>query len=205
MQLTLVYPATEGGQPSVEVPIDLNTTDWVQFMPATDAQTQDGNNVAKFILTPTFTVNGWYQLKVTARDRSGNNFAAKPYLITFEIDNKPSVTNVLNYPNPFTSQTRFVFTLRGSEVPTTFKIQILTASGRVVREISHAELGPMHIGNNISEFAWDGTDQFGSPLANGLYLYRVVVKMNGVEMERRASGADDWISEHGWGKMYLLR
>ncbi len=37
------------------------------------------------------------------------------------------------------------------------------------------ELGPLHIGSNITDYAWDGTDEFGDQLANGTYLYRVVL------------------------------
>ena len=80
----------------------------------------------------------------------------------------------------------------------------MTVTGKVVREITQAELGNLHIGNNVTDFTWDGTDQFGSPLANGLYLYRVVAKLDGKTMDKYASGADKWI-ENGLGKMYLMR
>ena len=83
------------------------------------------------------------------------------------------ISNLLNYPNPFTTSTAFVFTLTGSEIPGNLKIQILTVTGKIVREITKDELGPIRIGRNITEFKWDGTDQYGQRLANGVYLYRV--------------------------------
>jgi flagellar hook assembly protein FlgD len=52
-------------------------------------------------------------------------------------------------------------------------------SGKVVREITQDELGPIRIGNNVSSYAWEGTDEFGDKLANGVYLYRVITKING--------------------------
>ena len=58
-------------------------------------------------------------------------------------------------------------------MPDEIKIQILTVTGRVVREITEDELGPIQIGRNITEYAWDGTDEFGDRLANGVYLYTV--------------------------------
>jgi flagellar hook assembly protein FlgD len=119
-------------------------------------------------------MDGTYELHVQGMDNTGNTAGDIDYTISFEVINKAMVSNVMNYPNPFTSQTRFVFTLTGSEVPEYFKIQIMTVTGKVVREIMRSELGDLHIGNNITEFAWDGTDQFGDPLANGLYVYRVV-------------------------------
>ena len=72
------------------------------------------------------------------------------------------ISNMLNYPNPFTTSTAFVFTITGSEVPQNIKIQILTITGKVVREITKDELGPLHVGRNITEFKWDGTDMYQS-------------------------------------------
>ena len=99
---------------------------------------------------------------------------------------------------------RFVFTLTGSEVPDQIKIQIMTITGRVVREILHDELGPIRIGNNVSTFAWDGTDEFGDRLANGVYLYKVHLRMSGRKVEQRATAADHTF-KNGFGKIYLLR
>src|SRR5690606_21143157 len=107
------------------------------------------------------------------------------YVIEFEIVTKSSISHVVNYPNPFTTSTRFVFTLTGSKLPDDMQIQIMTVTGKVVKEISMAELGPIRIGNNISDYAWDGRDQFGDRLANGVYLYRIRTKMDGSSIEHR--------------------
>jgi flagellar hook assembly protein FlgD len=115
------------------------------------------------------------------------------------------VSNVLNYPNPFTSYTRFVFTLTGSRLPDYFKIQIMSVSGTVVRELTEADLGPLHIGRNITQYGWDGTDQYGAPLANGVYFYRVVTNIDGEQVEHRDNAAVDRYFEKGFGKMVLIR
>jgi flagellar hook assembly protein FlgD len=127
--------------------------------------------------------------------------------VAFRVISKPMISNLLNYPNPFTTSTAFVFTITGSEIPQNLKIQILTITGKVVREITKDELGGLHIGRNITEFKWDGTDQFGQRLANGVYLYRVVTTMNGRQMEKYKSGEDDTDKyfNRGYGKMYLMR
>lgn len=161
-------------------------------------------NNAKIGWAPVFTVDGKYSLLVQAKDKSGNVSGKYDYRITFEVINKATITQVMNYPNPFSDRTKFVFTLTGVEVPTYFKIQIMTITGKVVREINVDELGPIHIGRNITEYAWDGRDEFGDQLANGVYLYRVVTKLNGETIERRDSGADNWFKQ-GFGKMYLMR
>jgi len=43
------------------------------------------------------------------------------------------ISNMLNYPNPFTTSTAFVFTITGADVPQNLKIQILTITGKIVR------------------------------------------------------------------------
>ena len=153
---------------------------------------------------PRFTKDGIYTLEVEAADKSNNESGKYNYRIRFEVVNRTTITQVLNYPNPFSTSTRFVFTLTGSEVPTYMKIQIITITGKVVREITMSELGNIHVGRNITDYAWDGKDEFGDQLANGLYLYRVITKIGGEEEEKRETDADAYFKK-GWGKMYLMR
>ena len=94
--------------------------------------------------------------------------------------------------------------LTGSEVPDDIIIQIMTISGRVVREITENELGELRIGRNITEYAWDGKDEFGDPLANGVYLYRVKARINGEDIKNLDLGADVFFKKD-FGKMYILR
>lgn len=162
------------------------------------------NNSCKIEFNPNLLQDGRYELLVQAKDRSDNESGSINYRIQFDIINKASITEVLNYPNPFSTSTRFVFTLTGSEIPETFKIQILTISGKVIREIHKEELGIIRIGRNITDYAWDGKDMFGDQLANGVYLYRVVTRLKGEEIEKRESGADSYITK-GFGKMVLIR
>jgi flagellar hook assembly protein FlgD len=114
------------------------------------------------------------------------------------------ISNMLNYPNPFSTSTRFVYTLTGSESPNQFKIQIMTVSGKIVREITQDEIGPLKVGTHITDYAWDGRDEFGDQLANGVYLYRVVVKKDAKEVGAYETGADAFFKE-GFGKMVLIR
>ena len=171
----------------------------MRFTPATLP-----DNQCRIDFEPIFEKDGTYELRVQAKDMSNNLSGKNDYIINFEVINRSTITEVLNYPNPFSTSTRFVFTLTGSEVPTNFKIQIMTISGKVVREIFQDELGPIRIGRNITEFAWDGTDQFGDRLANGVYLYRVVTQINGSTIDKRETEADKFFHK-GFGKMYLMR
>ena len=114
------------------------------------------------------------------------------------------MTDVLNYPNPFSTSTRFVYTLTGAEVPERFDIQIFTISGRLVKTIDLAGLDDVHIGKNISDFAWDGRDEYGDLLANGVYIYKVIARINGQDIVYRDEGVSS-LFKNGFGKMYLMR
>ncbi len=148
--------------------------------------------------------DGIYTLEVRAEDVSGNKAGLEPYRISFEVVNQSTITHFYPYPNPFSTGTRFVFTLTGATVPEQIKIQIMTVSGKVVREITQDELGPIRIGNNISQYIWDGSDEFGDKLANGVYLYRVITHLNGQDIDRRATAADKAFKKE-FGKLYILR
>jgi hypothetical protein len=162
------------------------------------------NNTCSIEFEPEFEQDGKYTLRVQATDNSLNESGKNDYVINFEVVTKSTITEVLNWPNPFTTATHFVFTLTGSQLPTYMKIQILTITGKVVREIDMAELGPLRIGRNITQYAWDGTDEYGDRLANGVYLYRVVTNIDGKQIELSATSASKFFHE-GFGKMYLMR
>jgi flagellar hook assembly protein FlgD len=161
-------------------------------------------NSCKIEYSPEKLDDGVYELSVQAKDRSNNNSGSNEYKIQFEVINKSTITEILNYPNPFSTSTRFVFTLTGSEIPETFKIQIMTVSGKVVKEIEKEELGEIRIGKNISSYAWDGKDEFGDPLGNGVYLYKVQTRIHGNEIEKRNTKANEYFKK-GWGKMVIMR
>ncbi|MFN0032307.1 MAG: C25 family cysteine peptidase [Flavobacteriales bacterium] len=169
------------------------------WTPATGAA-----NKSRIDYLPSFAEDGMYSLRVQANDKSGNASGDYDYEIKFQVISKASITEVLNYPNPFSTRTQFVFTLTGTEVPDEMKIQIMNVSGDIVREITQDELGPMHIGRNLSSYWWDGRDEYGDLLANGVYLYRVVAKLHGQHIELSPTAASRYFNR-GFGKMYLLR
>jgi hypothetical protein len=181
--------------------------DTLRFTPATSAS--DNSAVVDFfpVFDKQYNPEGdEYELIVKGKDKSGNK-ATNDYRIAFTVITKAMISNMLNYPNPFSTSTAFVFTITGSEIPQNMKVQILTITGKIVREVTKEELGPLHIGRNITEFKWDGTDQFGQKLANGVYLYRFVTTLNGQRMEKYKAKGDntDMFFNNGYGKMYLMR
>ncbi len=172
----------------------------MKFYPATSSN----DNKCRIEYLAGFPIDGTYKLIVQAKDKSNNKSGDFDYEINFEVINKSTITEVMNWPNPFSTSTRFVFTLTGSEIPTYFKIQIMTITGKAVREIGMEDLGNIHIGRNITQYAWDGKDDYGDQLANGVYLYRVITNINGKTIEKNATSADKYFKEE-FGKMFLMR
>jgi hypothetical protein len=194
------------------VPISFSQAD-VRYTLATSAN----NNRAEINYKPLLT-DGLYQLIIEDKDRSGNSSSrvgSFNYKTGFRVITKNQMSQVFNYPNPFTTSTQFVFTLTGSKIPDYISIQIMNIRGQVVREISKEELGPLKFGLNRTAYAWNGKDQFGDQLANGVYLYRVIVKNEGKDFPIMETADFKALYENqkdlskyftdGWGKMVLIR
>jgi len=195
-KLFLKYPDQQIAE---NIPIN---SDWVDFFPDTESSNQ---NKATIRLSPVFELDGVYELLVQAEDVTGNQSGDLDYKVTFEVVTKSSISNVLNYPNPFSTSTQFVYTLTGEETPEYFKIQILTVSGRIVKEITQDEIGPLKIGTHRTDYRWDGTDDYGDRLANGVYLYRVVAKKQSGDGYDSFDNKTDGLFEQGFGKLVIIR
>jgi hypothetical protein len=187
--------------------LSLHTYYFGDTMRFTPANLSTGNNTATIDFFPNFLEEGDYELIVSGRDVVGNTAGAIDYHVSFKVITKAMISNLLNYPNPFSTSTAFVFYITGSEVPQNMRIQVLTITGKVVREITKDELGPLHVGRNITEFKWDGTDMYGAKLANGVYLYRVLTNLNGKSLDKFKYDGDktDKFFNKGYGKMVILR
>ncbi len=173
----------------------------VDFIPAP----ADGDNLAEIYFRPELLQDGEYSLVVRASDRSSNAAGRLEYRQAFEVINQQLITNVLTYPNPFTTQTSFVYTLTGSAPPETFRIQIMTVSGRVVRDIDLLAYENISVGTHQTDFKWDGTDEYGDLLANGVYLYRIITSDGqGQALEAYDNGTDQYF-RNGLGKVVILR
>jgi hypothetical protein len=196
-KILLKYP----GANDVE-PIPLNGPN-VRFIAAAADTGSENRSTIEFM--PHFTENGLYTLIAQGRDVSGNPGGSMDYRINFEVIMESRMSNILNYPNPFSRATKFVYTLTGEEPPAFFVIRIMTVSGRIVRELTQNDLGPMRIGTHQTDNSWDGTDSFGTPLANGVYLYQVFAKDQlGNDLMHHNTGADNFFS-NGIGKLVILR
>lgn len=177
----------------------------VRFYPS-DPTNLPKRNQIRLEWRPEFTRDGEYQLRINGRDATGNVSGALDWTVHFKVINRSALSNFLNYPNPFSTRTCFVYTLTGSEPPAHFRLQIMTVSGKIVREITEQEFGSLRPGTHRSEYYWDGRDNFGDQLANGVYLYRIIAKKaDGSDFELFDNQSIDGYFKAGFGKMMLMR
>lgn len=166
--------------------------------------TTSSENKAIISYKPDKLEDGFYMIKLRSKDLTGNYNTNADLEICFEVINQSTITNFYPYPNPVVNSMKFVFTITGETIPEKIKIQISNMNGKIVREILKEEIGDLRIGNNVSQFTWDGTDQFGDRLANGVYFYKVYTEINDTDMSHRNTSGDKFFKNQT-GKIYLLK
>lgn len=103
---------------------------------------------------------GRHQLTLKVWDNA-NNSSSKSYdieLVAAESDISFSLTEFLNHPNPFADATTFYF--RATRAIREAHIRLFTLAGRMIWEASATD----------GVTTWDGRDNTGDKVANGVYL-----------------------------------
>jgi len=108
--------------------------------------------------------SGKYTLTLRAWDTS-NNLSIRSSEIQLIEDAGFQVAEVVNFPNPMQSATDFTFTL---SAPAKVKIRIYTLAGQPIETLQATYSMP-----GFQTLHWNGLDQFGARVANGVYLYKV--------------------------------
>lgn len=121
--------------------------------------------------------DGKHALDILAKDASGNFFDTVSHRTEFYVFNETDLKNVFNYPNPFKTDTYFTFELHGSQIPDEFNIKVYTVAGRLIKDIN---VTPSILRVGFNKLYWDGKDQDGDEVANGVYFYKIVSKTGGV-------------------------
>ncbi len=136
------------------------------------AYTPFPNSKAEITWTPKLN-DGRHILEVLAKDASNNFFDTTSYRKIFYVYNDPDLRQVYNYPNPFADNTYFTFELRGVNPPEEFRIKVYTIAGRLIKEIN---IPPSSLQIGFNKIYWDGRDEDGDEIANGLYFYKIISK-----------------------------
>ena len=84
-----------------------------------------------------------------------------------------ALDHVLNYPNPFTTSTSFMFDHNQPFSSLEVLVQIFTISGKLVKTIDVIVFSD---GYHSEPIPWDGRDDFGDRIARGVYIYKIRVK-----------------------------
>lgn len=123
---------------------------------------------------------GEHTLKVKAFDVYNNAAEHEVKFVVAEQTNMV-LNHVLNYPNPFTTKTEFMFEHNFSCNTMAVQVQIFTISGKLVKTI---EENINTTGFRVNGIFWDGKDDFGDKLARGTYIYRLKTKANSYTAEK---------------------
>lgn len=136
--------------------------------PIIDISFPDNNFLQATVTYTPELESGVQKFRYIARDISGN--FADSIINEVLVDDNFRITEIANYPNPMKTETDFIFTLSGFTNPTSCKVRIYTVAGRVIKEID----APANIGYN--SIHWDGKDNDGDYIANGVYLYKFILQ-----------------------------
>ncbi len=131
-------------------------------------------------LTPARSGSMLHNLAVSGADASGNKADSIPYQVRFYVTNENGMDNVYPYPSPTRGAMDFTFRAMGSRYPDRAVVKIYTAAGRLIREVE-AGGGEVRIGFN--RIPWDGRDADGAELANGTYLFKLILLRDGESQE----------------------
>ncbi|WP_046745186.1 type IX secretion system sortase PorU [Kordia zhangzhouensis] len=122
--------------------------------------------------------DGTHTLSLKAWDVYNNSSTTEIQFTVFNENNSLTITNVLNYPNPFVSYTEFWFN-HNSSSELDIMVQVFTVSGKVVRTLvgkTNAEATSKDYSSLSRDIVWDGKDDFGDKLGKGVYVYKITVK-----------------------------
>lgn len=116
--------------------------------------------------------NGRYKVNVKAWDvlnNSGEGYTE------FVVEDKAELAlyHVLNYPNPFTTNTQFSFEHNRPGEALDVKVEIFTVSGKLIKTLALTDMSGTR---RISNLNWDGLDDYGDKIGRGVYVYKVSVK-----------------------------
>ncbi|MCC7232369.1 MAG: type IX secretion system sortase PorU [Bacteroidia bacterium] len=84
-----------------------------------------------------------------------------------------ALDHVLNYPNPFTTHTTFMFEHNRPYSNLDVQVQVFTVSGKLVKTISGKIFST---GYRSDDLEWDGLDDYGDKIGRGVYIYKLKVR-----------------------------
>ena len=102
-----------------------------------------------------------------------NNSNEETIQFTVQEDSKVALSHLLNYPNPFTTHTNFIYEHNQACQQLDARVQIFTVSGKLVKTIESTFFATGFRGQDIP---WDGKDDFGNAIGKGTYIYKLELR-----------------------------
>ncbi len=121
--------------------------------------------------------DGEYKLKIFGKDANGNIADSSGITKSFIVQSTPKILDIYNYPNPMTNNTYFTFKL--TQIPDEVRIIIYTIAGRMIKEI---KLNSSQLNYDLNKIYWNGRDDDSDEIANGTYLYKVIMSIDGKKL-----------------------
>jgi len=131
---------------------------------------------------------GDYKIKIKAWDVFNNFSSQEANFSVVSSDKGIVLRDVVNYPNPFSSNTTFTFQHNVASA-INVKIKIYTIAGRLIKQIDQPDLLDKFV-----RIDWDGRDADENQIANGTYLYKLIVE-----------SADGKYKDNVLGKLAVIR
>ena len=112
---------------------------------------------------------GTYEFSLKVWDTQDNPSEAS---LWFVVDDDLFLSQVRNYPNPFSEETRITLAHTGEDGDFDVNIEIFDVMGRPVRNLRQKVSAT---GGVIEPIRWDGCDFYGNRLRSGIYVYRLTL------------------------------
>ena len=126
---------------------------------------------------------GRHTVTFSAYDCSGNPAARS---MSFEVIDSYGIDQMGNYPNPFDEETVITYRLTGPVHAEEISLKIYTVSGRQIRSwrdfLDEYGLPGTQLDHHV--ITWDGRDDDGRLLANGVYFYKIRARWEDRTVER---------------------
>lgn len=115
---------------------------------------------------------GFYTIRVKAWDNYNNS--SESY-IEFYVSNsiELALKQVINFPNPFSVKTTFLFDHNRAGEDLEIQVQIYAISGKLVKTLQATSYNSK---TRVTEISWNGRDEYNDLLRPGVYVYKLNVR-----------------------------
>lgn len=125
---------------------------------------------------------GLHSIHIKAWDILNNSSEAFTEFLVVE-NLEGFIENVLNYPNPVISDTRFSFEHDLANSDLDIAISIYSLSGILVKTINENNFSS---GNSVDDIYWNGKDDNENKLARGIYIYKINITSEQLNLNRES-------------------